>query len=372
MSACKRRKASKELYKITLSGSNSNADDDVIRSRGHQVNKKDFCTNTSTSVLNNSSNNLALNGDILPVDLTTAGSTSNISECGVKSTYKIQRTMTNFSSTENEVKLEHQRTNKLAQEQLDDISPPLVALNGSDSYLVNVAKLRYMNGECPTCGMKTFDVDGSIRIPINKQFILDGRCLLCHPPPLATTAPIIESTNSSSRFFACAAEPQMKNAPPARKKEISSTGQSFTQAQVNQISDKRFQDDDLWGGYTGDIDNNSKRHGRGVMKYDNGAVYDGEWQHDMADGTGTYRWPDGDIYSGEWKKDVRHGTGIYRWSNDEVDVQHCEDDEFKGEGVRWSADRKTAWRLINGEKQSDITLQEAASIAERIGISIPE
>ena len=34
-----------------------------------------------------------------------------------------------------------------------------------------------------------------------------------------------------------------------------------------------------------------------------------------------------------------------------------------GEGVRWSADRAEAWRLIDGEEQGSIALDEARAIA---------
>ena len=42
-----------------------------------------------------------------------------------------------------------------------------------------------------------------------------------------------------------------------------------------------------------------------------------------------------------------------------------------GEGCRWSADRETAWRLQNGQPVEEISLAEAAKIAEAVGLPVP-
>ena len=38
--------------------------------------------------------------------------------------------------------------------------------------------------------------------------------------------------------------------------------------------------------YDGDLVNNSVRHGRGVQRFGNGSVYDGEWKNNQAYGQG--------------------------------------------------------------------------------------
>jgi len=43
-----------------------------------------------------------------------------------------------------------------------------------------------------------------------------------------------------------------------------------------------------------------------------------------------------------------------------------------GEGARWSADGRKAWRLVNGKQGESITLSEAAQIAERVGAPMPK
>ena len=42
-----------------------------------------------------------------------------------------------------------------------------------------------------------------------------------------------------------------------------------------------------------------------------------------------------------------------------------------GQGVQWSADRATAWEVQAGKQGRSIPLDEAAKIAERIGLPPP-
>ena len=42
-----------------------------------------------------------------------------------------------------------------------------------------------------------------------------------------------------------------------------------------------------------------------------------------------------------------------------------------GEGARWSSDRRTAWRLKDGNPGDGISLAEAAQIAGRLGLPVP-
>ena len=54
-----------------------------------------------------------------------------------------------------------------------------------------------------------------------------------------------------------------------------------------------------------------------------------------------------------------------------MEVGRYEADADVGQGVRWSADRATAWELQDGEEVRSIPLDEAATIAERIGLPLP-
>lgn len=46
---------------------------------------------------------------------------------------------------------------------------------------------------------------------------------------------------------------------------------------------------------------NDKRFGKGVCKYANGDVYEGDWDNDKKEGKGVLKLAEGQIYLGEWK-----------------------------------------------------------------------
>lgn len=53
--------------------------------------------------------------------------------------------------------------------------------------------------------------------------------------------------------------------------------------------------------------------GKGVYRYRNGSVYDGDWQNGERNGFGRKEDEDGYVYEGEWKNNCRHGKGITTW-----------------------------------------------------------
>lgn len=61
----------------------------------------------------------------------------------------------------------------------------------------------------------------------------------------------------------------------------------------------------LFGGdnenYKGDL-RNDVPHGKGILKFPDGAVYDGEWEAGTYHGKGKYVFPDGKIQDGQFSK----------------------------------------------------------------------
>ena len=53
------------------------------------------------------------------------------------------------------------------------------------------------------------------------------------------------------------------------------------------------------------------RHGKGVMKWPDGAIYEGEWNYGQAFGRGIFHHVDGDMYEGQWSGNKANGYGIY-------------------------------------------------------------
>eukprot|EP00970_Alexandrium_tamarense_P019159 scaffold13659_cov193-Alexandrium_tamarense.AAC.2 len=136
---------------------------------------------------------------------------------------------------------------------------------------------------------------------------------------------------------------------------------------------KMYKDNGDWGSYKGGFDARGKRTGHGVMTYESNSVYDGEFVDDVYSGEGNYRWSDGDSYQGQWKDGERHGKGIFRSATGAVEYSMYENGTATGEGVAWNADRKTAHRLVDGEKKMEMLPEEAESFAkDKFDLPVPE
>uniref|UniRef100_A0A7S1VVS5 MORN repeat-containing protein 5 n=1 Tax=Grammatophora oceanica TaxID=210454 RepID=A0A7S1VVS5_9STRA len=107
-----------------------------------------------------------------------------------------------------------------------------------------------------------------------------------------------------------------------------------------------------------------KRCGHGRCYYANGDMYVGAWRQDKLDGFGRYYYNNGQCFEGTFSKGKRMGRGKYQLTDGRVDIYCYLEDERVGEGVRWSANRKKAWRLVNGKVKGRIGLQTAADIAQ--------
>ena len=159
--------------------------------------------------------------------------------------------------------------------------------------------------------------------------------------------------------------------------------------------------------YTGDFFNGN-RHGHGTLQFADGSEYVGGWECNQQHGVGTRRWNNGDCYTGQysrgqrtgegrfyfangdlyvggWQRNVLHGFGRYYYSNGQrfegdfvagqrqgkgklqrrdgsLDVGVYSNDKRCGLGVRWSADRTHAWRMLDGKLQKRITVAEAVAL----------
>ena len=79
-------------------------------------------------------------------------------------------------------------------------------------------------------------------------------------------------------------------------------------------------------------------------------------------------------YDGEWADGEKHGIGTYTYADGRVEVDRWEAEARVGQGVQWSADRAKAWEMQDGKKVNakvNIPLDEAAEIAEQIGLPVP-
>jgi len=109
---------------------------------------------------------------------------------------------------------------------------------------------------------------------------------------------------------------------PASTVEAGAEGASTSMAMVSTI---KYPTGDT---YTGQVDSNAQRNGKGILKWANGDIYDGRWLADMAHGKGKYTWADGREYDGPWFNNLMHGNGILKledgngyggeWSNNKL------------------------------------------------------
>jgi len=68
--------------------------------------------------------------------------------------------------------------------------------------------------------------------------------------------------------------------------------------------------------YLGEIQD-GLRHGKGIMKYKSGRIYEGGWSSDFREGRGYERYANGHTYEGCYLKGKPHGYGIYSWTESE-------------------------------------------------------
>jgi len=123
--------------------------------------------------------------------------------------------------------------------------------------------------------------------------------------------------------------------------------------------------------YVGETSGKGKREGQGILKFKDGDLYEGGFKDGKMHGKGRYKLADGDVYEGTWVSGAKHGPGTYWYASGRADVVSFNRDADESEGARWAVDRSTAWRLDRGEVVEEITIEEAAKIAERLGEPVP-
>ena len=57
------------------------------------------------------------------------------------------------------------------------------------------------------------------------------------------------------------------------------------------------------------------QNGYGVLNYENGDIYKGNYKNYKINGYGVYTWHTGGSYSGNWENGIKHGYGEMKWSS---------------------------------------------------------
>lgn len=114
--------------------------------------------------------------------------------------------------------------------------------------------------------------------------------------------------------------------------------------------------------YSGEWKNGSP-DGKGCFLYSNGDRYDGFWENGLMEGLGVYVYHNSEVYDGRWKRNKPHGHGrfIYRngniyegqWLNGKRDgngiLKQKNGDEFAGEYIDDKKEGLGVYRRTNGE-----------------------
>ena len=79
----------------------------------------------------------------------------------------------------------------------------------------------------------------------------------------------------------------------------------------------------------------------------------------------------GATFQGRWRRGQFHGAGCYTHEDGSAEVGRYEDGRDVGAGARWLPDRSRAWRLVDGQQAGEIPLDEAAAIADTLGLPVP-
>mmetsp|Transcript_27843 Transcript_27843/g.42984 ORF Transcript_27843/g.42984 Transcript_27843/m.42984 type:complete len:698 (+) Transcript_27843:57-2150(+) len=126
---------------------------------------------------------------------------------------------------------------------------------------------------------------------------------------------------------------------------------------------RRFHNGNVYNGnYT-----DGKRQGQGKCYFANGDMYVGDWKDDTIHGFGRYYYNNGHSFEGMFRNGKRNGRGKYQLTDGKVEIYRYVNDCRKGDGVRWSANRKKAWRMNGGKAIKRVSMEEAAQIANRCG-----
>ena len=142
---------------------------------------------------------------------------------------------------------------------------------------------------------------------------------------------------------------------------------NFCLSKMDGTGTRRFSNGNV---YTGEYCE-GRRAGQGRCYFSNGDIYHGGWKADLIHGFGRYYYATGRAYEGNFLSGQRVGRGKLQLVDGSVDIYRYVKDKRVGDGVRWSQDRKNAWRLDeNGEKKEAVSIAEAMHLANQCGLAV--
>ena len=105
--------------------------------------------------------------------------------------------------------------------------------------------------------------------------------------------------------------------------------------------------------YEGDRSPENKEHGYGILRFQNGNQYEGEWQEGKRFGKGKYTQTDGFSYEGDWRNNFMFGEGNLTVPNEFNYVGTFEYGMMHGQGVQKAVDETYEYRgeFVQGRRE---------------------
>jgi hypothetical protein len=119
--------------------------------------------------------------------------------------------------------------------------------------------------------------------------------------------------------------------------------------------------------YEGEIDEQYRRNGYGIYKYENDDIYEGEFYNGLRHGEGEYTYNDGSVYRGDWLKDKKHGKGNYKFDEYEFDGDWEEDCLLSGFTFKINVFAK-----INDDEDEMDSIKKSRAPTRKVSFSILE
>ena len=109
--------------------------------------------------------------------------------------------------------------------------------------------------------------------------------------------------------------------------------------------------------YTGEFFNGN-RHGHGTLVFADGTEYVGEWECNLQHGIGTRRWTNGDCYTGQYRNGKRTGEGRFYYSNGDMYIGQWVSGVMHGPGrYYYASGQRFEGLFVNGKRQGKGKLQ---------------
>lgn len=93
-----------------------------------------------------------------------------------------------------------------------------------------------------------------------------------------------------------------------------------------------------------------RKKGKGIFRYINGDIYEGEYSNDKCKGKGIYKYKDGRYYEGEFLEDKIHGKGMFKYANGDIYEGEFVNDTIDSFGKKTYADGRVEEGLFESDE----------------------